>query len=230
MMMRVLLLLALVPATALADPTVDDIVQRARAVAEKKPQHLTCQMTMETQLFDKSGKVEHRELREGDGKLDGNDAELETRRAWRDGKPVAEADLQKERDKAKERAAKRKNDGDELELAPLAAKNAGGQTFALVGREQLWGHDVYVLKVTATRPSTGLANGTLWVDAASFVELKGELTPAKLPDHADWVRVQEQFALDKGVALPTYLHVVGAGHFLMFKKGFESTMKWRECR
>lgn len=207
-----------------AEPTVDEIVKRARAVAEKKPKSVTCQMSMETQLFDKTGKLEHRELREGHGFLDGDKADLETTKAWRDGKPVPEADIKSEREKAK----KQKND--DLDISPLAAKNADSQHFELLRKEPLWGHDAYVIKVTATRVSENTANGTLWIDADSFVELKGELVPSKLPDHADWLRVQEQFLLDKGVPLPSYLHVTGAGHFLMFKKSFESTLKWSSCK
>jgi len=217
-----------------AELSLDDIVTRARAVADKKPHHVVCKVNLESQLFGKSGELEHKEVREGDTTFDGDKADVDTKRAWRDGKPLTEETLKSEREKMKKAEAKaqaktEKND-DDFDLAPLESKNAAGQSFELVGKQQLWGHDVYVLMVAAKRPSTDLANGTVWLDADSFVQLKAELVPARLPEHADWVKTQTQFALFGGVAVPTYLHVMGAGHFLMFKKTFEMTMKWSSCK
>jgi hypothetical protein len=213
-----------------AEPTLDEIVSRARAVADKKADRMTCRMTMETAILDTAGNLEHREFREGDVTIHGDDAVLEPTRIVRDGKPMSDADIQKERAKMKEQRDKHKGQNDDFELSPLGSKNASGERFELLRKEQLWGHDAYVVKVTATRAAPSLANGTLWIDAVSYVELKGEVTPAKLPDHADWVKVQEQFALSDGISLPTYLHIVGAGHRLVFHKGFESTLKWSGCK
>jgi hypothetical protein len=101
-----------------------------------------------------------------------------------------------------------------------------------VRRETLWGRPALVVRVHADKrdDNPSLANGTLWIDAERWVELKGELTPVKLPPHADWLKIQEQFVLDGGgVPLPTFLHIEGAGHLLFIKKQFTSTLRWSDC-
>src|SRR5437016_961020 len=128
---RTWLLIAILPSTIAraGEPNVDDVVKRARAVADRKPQHVTCKMSLEVQLYDKAGKLEHDERREGDGILDGDDADLETTRAWRDGKPLSAEALKSEHDKAAAQRAKAKHggkSGDDFDLAPLASKNADG--------------------------------------------------------------------------------------------------------
>jgi hypothetical protein len=226
--------LPLLTQAAIADePPLDEIVRRAQKVADQKPSHVTCKMNADTQLFDKSGKLEHHDVREGEAILDGDDTDLHTARAWKDGRELSAEELAKERAKADKARAERKKDkgGDDgFELSPLAGKNAAGEKFELVRKETLWGHEAYLLRVTATGTQPSLANGMVWIDAATFVELKGELTPARLPEHTDWLKVQEQFTLARGVAVPAYLHIQGAGHLLMFKKSFESTIRWSACR
>jgi hypothetical protein len=233
---RSLLFIALValPLPARADApalTVDQVVARARAVREKRPSEAVCHVEIESQLADKNGKVEHSDKRDGTATLRGNDIDIVTAHAWRDGKPLGADELATERKKSEEAKRKSKK-GEDLEIVPLAAKNASEQTFELVRQESLWGRPAYVLAVHA-QPSSGngsLATGTLWIDAESFVELKGELSPHKLPPNADWVKVQEQFTLGPGGAsLPTFLRIEGGGHMLFIKKQFRSTLRWSDC-
>jgi hypothetical protein len=228
-MRRWLLIISLLPAAARADDlSADAIVKRARAVMERKPAHATCKVEVETEVLDKHGAIEHRDQREGEITIDGEEQDFKATRGWRDGKEVSAHDLAEERDKARKQHAA--NKGKEQDLLPLASKNASGQSFTLLRREPLWGHDAYVLQVSALQPSPNLANGTLWIDAERFVELKGELEPAKLPDHADWLKVQEQFSLgNRDAPLPTLQRIEGAGHYMFLHKGFRSTLKWIDC-
>ena len=232
MSMRAFILIALLPSVVALgeEPGVEQIVARARAVVDQKLGPVTCKMSIETRIFDKKGQLEHTETRDGEVKLDGDDSDFQLARIVRDGKPLGAKELEGERARAeKARAEKKKHGDDDLDMSPLASKNASGERFELLRKEPLWGHDAWVLKVSALRPQTSLASGTVWIDAGSFVELKGELQPAKLPKHADWLTVQEQFRPARGGALPSYLRITGAGHLLFFHKGFETTMKWSGC-
>jgi hypothetical protein len=130
----------------------------------------------------------------------------------------------------KERAKGKKGDQD-FELSLLAAKSAPSETFALLRRESLWGRPALVLSVRAREPKPTLVNGTVWIDAETFVELKGELVPSAMPDHVDWLKLQEQYALGPGgVPVPSLLRVEGAGHLLFMKKQFRTTIRWSDCR
>ena len=214
-------------------PPVADVVAHARAVMDKKPQEVVCKIVVDTQLLDKTGKPEHNEHREGKATLRGDDQDVESASVVRDGKAMSDADLAEERAKVQKdkRKAKKKGGDDDFDLSPLAAKNAGNEAFELVGKETLWGRPAYVLKVRAQKTSPQQANGTLWIDAERFVELKGELTPSEMPPHADWIKVQEQYVPGpKDVPVPSYLHIEGAGHMMFMHKQFRTTLRWSECR
>jgi hypothetical protein len=216
-----------------ATPSIEDIVSRARAVMDKKPEHAVCKLRIESAMLDKSGKVEHEDKRDTRATIHDGKQEVVTERAWRDGKPLTAGQLADERKQADKQREGHKG-GQNVELAPLAAKNAPEQRFELVRQEALWGRPAYVVRVSA-KPNgdknATLANGTLWIDAERFVELKGELTPSEMPPHADWIRVQEQYVPGpKDVAVPSYLHIEGAGHMLFMHKQFRTTLRWSDCR
>ena len=228
-MLPIVLALSTVPSLARADGLpLDEILKRARVVSEKKPSGTVCHLRVATQLSDKAGKLEHDEVREGTAKLNGDDQEDDFVSVIRDGKPMGKDELAAERAKVKKQQQSRKKD--EVELSPLAPKNADAEKFELVGNETLWGRPVYVIKVHAEGDGASLASGTLWIDRESFVEVKGELEPARMPPHADWVKVQEQFALDgHGVPIPSLLNIQGAGHMFFVHKQFRSTLRWSDC-
>jgi hypothetical protein len=234
--MRRALVVALlaVAAPAAADaplPSLDEVVQKARAVMERKPDGVVCALRAETEVRDKTGKIEHTEDRKGKATLHGDDQEVETESVVRDGKAMTAAELQAERDKLKQQRAKRKKSDDEFDLSPFAARNAPSETFELLRRETLWGRPALVLAVRAKEAKPTLPNGTVWIDAESFVELKGELAPSQNPDHVDWLKVQEQYTLGPGgVPVPSFVHIAGGGHFLFMKKQFRTTLHWSGCR
>ena len=216
------------------NPTVDEVIAHARAVMNKKPQEVVCKVVVDTQLLDKTGKPEHDEHREGKATLRGDDQDIESTKVVRDGKEMTDYEIADERAKVqkdKQKAKKKKGGDDDFDLSPLDAKNAPNESFELVRRETLWGRPTLVLKVTATKKSPSQANGTLWIDAERFVELKGELVPSEMPAHADWIKVQEQYVPGpKDVAVPSYLHIEGAGHMMFMHKQFRTTLRWSDCR
>ncbi|MDB4965434.1 MAG: hypothetical protein JWN44_1123 [Myxococcales bacterium] len=213
-------------------PPVGEVVQKARAVMDKKPERVVCQVRIETQLLDKAGKLEHQEEREAKATFDGDKQDLESTRVVRDGKALTADELKSERDKAKKQHDKsKKSDDDDFDLSPLAAKNAPQEQFELLRKETLWGRPTFVLKVKANKAASTLANGTIWVDAEKFIELKGDLQPAAMPPHADWVKVQEQYVMGpKDVPMPSFVHIEGGGHFLFMRKTFKTTLRWSDCR
>ncbi|MGZ3407126.1 MAG: hypothetical protein ACXVAN_11825 [Polyangia bacterium] len=215
-------------------PSVAEVVAHARAVMEKKPQEVVCKVVVDTQLLDKTGKPEHDEHREGKATLRGDDQDIESSKVVRDGKAMTDSEIADERAKVqkdKQKAKKKKGGDDDFDLSPLAAKNAAHESFELVRREVLWGRPTYVLKVSANKQSPQQANGTLWIDAERFVELKGELVPSEMPAHADWIKVQEQYVPGpQDVAVPSFLHIEGAGHMMFMHKQFRTTLRWSDCR
>ena len=212
-------------------PPVAEVVAQARAVMDRKPSEVVCKVVVDTQLLDKTGKPEHDEHREGKATLRGEDQDIESLSVMRDGRAMTAADIADERAKVKKQKSKKKSGDDDFDLSPLAAKNAGNESFELVGKETLWGRPAYVLKVRAQKASPQQANGILWIDAERFVELKGELTPSEMPPHADWIKVEQQYVPGpKEIAVPSYLHIEGAGHMLFMRKQFRTTLRWSDCR
>jgi hypothetical protein len=211
-------------------PSVSEVLAKARAVMDKKPERVVCQVRIDTQLLDKTGKLEHQEQRDATASFNGDKQDLDSTRVVRDGKALTTDELAAERAKNKKTSEKRKKDDEEFDLAPLESKNAGKQEFELLRKETLWGRPAYVLKVKAQKSESTLANGTVWIDAEKFVELKGELQPAAMPPHADWVKVQEQYVLGpKDVPMPSFMHIEGGGHFLFMRKQFRTTLRWTDC-
>jgi hypothetical protein len=214
-------------------PPVGDIVARTRAVMERRPENVSCRVQIETKLFDKAGKLEHEEMREGKATFNGDQQEVESERVVRDGKTLTPDELAAERDKAKKQRAKRheKKGDEDIDWSPFAKKNAPSESFELLRREVLWGRPTYVLKVKAMRNDTSLANGTVWIDAERWVELKGELVPSAMPPHADWLKVQEQYVMGpRDTPVPSLVNIAGAGHFMFMHKQFRSTLRWSSCR
>ncbi len=233
-LMMMLLLGSLAPARAEEPlPPVNDVVTRTRAVMDRKPD-VVCKIVVDTQLLDKTGKPEHDEHREGKATLRGDDQDIESESVVRDGQKMTTAELADERAKVKkdkEKAKKKGGDGaSEFDISPMTAKKSDA-AYELVRKENLWGRPAYVLKVRAQKPSPQEFNGTVWIDAEKFVELKAEVTPAVMPPHADWINVQMQYVPGpKDVPVPSYLHIEGAGHMWMMHKQFRTTLRWSDCR
>ncbi|HEY1584504.1 MAG TPA: hypothetical protein VGH63_02380 [Polyangia bacterium] len=223
-------------ATARAEealPPVDDVVTRTRAVMDQKPD-VVCKIIVDTQLLGKTGKPEHDEHREGKATLRGDEQDIESQSVVRDGQQMTAAEIADERAKVlKDKKKDKKKGGDgssEFDISPMTAKKSDA-AFELVGKETLWGRPAYVLKVRAQKPSPQKFNGMVWIDAEKFVELKAELTPAEMPPHADWIKVQMQYVPGpKAAPVPSYLHIEGAGHMWMMHKQFRTTLRWSDCR
>lgn len=215
-------------------PPVADVVAHARQVMDRKPTEIVCKVVVDTQLLDKTGKPEHDEHREGKATFRGDDTDIVSEKVTRDGRAMTPMELADERQKVlkgKKEEKKKKRSDDDFTPSPLDAKNAPDEDFQLVRKETLWGRPAYVLKVSAKTKAPEHANGTLWIDAQNFVELKGELVPSEMPPHADWIKVQEQYVPGpEDVAVPSFLHIEGAGHMLFMHKQFRTTLRWSDCR
>ena len=237
MKLATLMMLLLGGATAAraqeAMPSVDDLVSRTRAVMDKKADGVVCKIVVDTQLLDKTGKPEHDEHRVGKATFHGDDQDIESESVVRDGTAMSKTELADERAKVQKDKSKSKKKGagdSEFDLSPMTAKKSD-QSFEIVRKETLWGRPAYVLKVSAPKPSPQKFNGMLWIDAEKFVELKAELTPAEMPPHADWIKVQMQYVPGPNdIAVPAYLHIEGAGHMWMMHKQFRTTLRWSDCR
>src|SRR4051812_33435459 len=82
-------------------PPVSEVVGKARAVMDKKPERVVCQVKIDTQLLDKTGKLEHQEQREATASFNGEKQDLDSTRVVRDGKPLSADELAAERAKNK---------------------------------------------------------------------------------------------------------------------------------
>ncbi len=208
----------------LGDPTVDQIVEHAISVMDRNPAHMTCQLEVDIQSFDKKGAPEDHYLIRQLEKRTGEKVDHELVAVWKNGKDItAEKKKEKKDDK---------KDKDEDLLEPFTRKGFSHYRYQLLRRDSLWGRPAFVVQVAARDPQPTAGNGTAWIDAETFVELKGEYTPAKMPDeHVDWLKFQTQYVIHRnGFVIPSFFKIEGAGHFLLMRKGFRSTMRWTDCQ
>ena len=215
-------------------PPVNDVITKARAVMDKKPENVVCHVVVDTQLLDKHGKPEHDEHREGKATWRGDDQDVQSTKIVRDGKPLSDVEIAEERAKVQKDKAKSKKKGEGADfdvMSPLDPKTAPNESFELVRKETLWGRPAYVVNVHAQKKSPEQADGTLWIDAERYLELKAELTPSEMPPHADWIKVQYQYVPGpKDAPVMSFLHIAGAGHLLFLHKQFRTTLRWSDCR
>lgn len=208
----------------IAAPTLPEIVARAAAVLSHAPTHAVCRAETEQMRLGKRGAIEMREraafVRTFLGAAFSDSAPT---LRWKD-----EQALSPEQVSTINGRAMNKNGEtlDEQLRSPLVHPER--HDFERVGEDTLWGHAVYVVKVTAKTPQG--ANGTVWIDATSFVERKGELTPQQAPAHIDSLSWQEQFeALADGSVVRSLIHIEGRGHFLFFTAATRFNERLFEC-
>jgi len=218
-------LTTLAQAAEATHPPLEELIQRASQLVLKKPDGLVCRVETEAAQLDSGGKKEHDTRAETDVTFQAGVQTEAIIREWKDGKELTQRELAAEDKKRAE--GKGKN---EMEMKePL--EQAGKYRFALLREEQLWGRRVFVLSALPLAQDSQELKGTLWIDAESFVELKAELVPAKNPEHVDWMKVLLQSSLHpSGATVPTLVQLEGAGHFLLFRKGYRYTQRWGECR
>jgi hypothetical protein len=225
-----LLLRTQAPPTS-APPPVDEIVRRTVESMEKHPEKLTCQVTSQRQILDGDGNVDDDERSEVEETRTDGDVEWRTIRKWKNGKEIT-ADVQRDEErKRREQQGKPKAKKDDDIMEPFSKKWSSHYSFQYVRSETLWGHPTYVLRVTSHDHKEKAGNGLVWIDAKDFIQLKGEFTPAKMPEHADWAKFQVQYVMHPtGVAVPSLIKFEGAGHKWVFKKGFRQVIRWQGCR
>ncbi len=208
-----------------ADLDAATLVARATETASRQAPLVVCQVDLATEVFGKDGKATGSERRLFRSTLQaGQQHDDPPSRWWKNGEELSAAQLKRAIDDEKKAAVI-----DFSFESPFSKGQVAEHEFVLLRTEQLWEHTVYVVGVKA-KTDKGL-NGTAWLDAETFVELKGTYRPATLPPHADWLTIQEQFTVtSEGDTVPSIFHLSGAGHFLFFSGGNHVTMKWADCQ
>jgi hypothetical protein len=217
-------------------PTLDEVVARASAVQEKKPQRLTCKVSIRASLLDSDGKPkEAQEMERSESWAAGKSKRGPLTKVLADGKPLSPAELQEaiaEDEKKQKDFDERQQRGEGQELGPVFGKARVPLTvFKLVGEELLGGRRALVLEFA---PKPGVKDGRAgkaWVDAETFLPLQIHASPKPLPDHVDKLNMEEEQTLTpQGEAVPKQLFIDGSGGFFFLKRRFRLETSWSECR
>jgi len=206
----------------IAAPSVDDIVSKS-ALSFRPVTHAVCQSETEQLRLGGHDAVVARERAAFVRTYErGTYSDAAPSKRWKDDEALSDEQVTTINGRA---TTPRDDTLDRKLTSPLL--DAVAHAFTLQREDTLWGHKVYVLHVAA-KTDKG-SNGTLWIDAESFVELKGELTPQSPPSNVDSLSWQEQFMpLGDGVAR-TLIHIEGRGHFLFFRAATRFTERVVSC-
>ena len=230
--------LALLGGLAHADPPappalpLDEVIRRTIEVMDRQPERMVCRVRSEKVVLDGDGKADEDERVDIEETREGPETSWKVVHKVKNGRDVTAQAQADERRKEDERTRKgdQKGKNDDL-MMPFSKKWSSHYHFELLRTEHLWGRPTYVVRVSALDHKPEAGNGTAWIDAESFVPLRGVYVPAKLPDKADWAKFQMQYVLhSNGVAGPSYLRFEGAGHWWFVRKAFRQTLRWADCR
>ncbi len=225
------------PAPAVAPTTtLDELVARASAVQEQKPQRLTCKVVIRASLLDSDGNPkEVQDLERTESWQAGKSKRGPITRSAMDGKPLTPAELQEANAADAKKQADfdaRQQRGEGQELGPVFSKARVAQTvFKLLREEPLAGRRAFLLEFA---PKPGVKDGragTAWVDAETFVALQVHSSPKPLPDHVDKLNMEEeQIASAQGEVVPKRMYIDGAGGFFFLKRRFRLETSWSDCK
>ena len=219
-----------------ASPALDDLVARASAVQEKRPQRLTCKVVIRASLLDSDGAPkELQELERTESWEAGKSKRGPITKSAMDGKPLTPVELQEANaDDAKKQADfdARQQRGEGQELGPVFGKAHVAQTvFKLLREEPLGGRRAWVLEFS---PKPGIKDGragTAWVDAETFVALQVHSSPKPLPDRVDKMLMEEEQTVSaQGEVVPKRMFIDGAGGFFFLKRRFRLETAWSDCK
>ena len=219
-----------------AVPALDEVVARASAVQEKKPQRLSCKVAIRASLLDSDGNPkEVQELERTESWEAGKSRRGPITKSAMDGKPLTPVELQEANaEDAKKQADfdARQQRGEGQELGPVFSKPRVAQSvFKLVREEPLAGRRAFLLEFA---PKPGIKDGragTAWVDAETFVPLQLHSSPKPLPDHVDKLLMEEEQSLSpQGELVPRRLFIDGSGGFLFLKRHYRLETTWSGCK
>ncbi|MBS2025935.1 MAG: hypothetical protein JST92_26350, partial [Deltaproteobacteria bacterium] len=152
------------------------------------------------------------------------------------GKPFPEQDMKKadeEEDKKRRQAELREKDGEADPGKPMfTAFRPPLHTFKLLGEEQVAGRRAYKLEVTP-RPEARENGrvGTAWIDAQTFVPLKGIYSPNPLPSSVDSMELEEDFVPGpQGESVPSLSRTKAKGGFWFMKKNVVLEQRYEGCK
>ena len=226
---------------AIAQPTVDEIVQKASALVEHKPKKLACVVSVKAAQLDSDGKPkETQETELTETWTDGVASQGLPYKRSLDGTPFTPEEMRKadedEKKKREEMKEHEKNgEGGNME-SPLTAKQLARHKFELLRRDTVDGRAVYVLSV---RPASSAPpddrvvtrEGTIWIDAQTFVPFHAQTHASPLPNHVDKMELDEEFALTpQGELAPRSMLLDVSGGFLFLRRAFHLETRWRDCK
>jgi hypothetical protein len=232
-------LLAVDSASA-SQPSIGEIVARAQAQFARKPKKLSCTVSITATQLDTNGKPTETQANElTETWTDGVPEQGLAYARSVDGKPLTPAEMvkanQDEKDKREEmKEHEKKGDGGNVD-SPLAAAQVARHNFSLLRKDVSDGRAVYVL---AVEPKSQEVNekfvtreGTLVLDAETFLLAKSDTHAAPLPKHVTKMIFSEEFQLDaQGESAPKSLTLEVKGGILFFTRTYRLETKWRDCK
>ena len=238
--LHALLLLAAPAPAASAAPSaalpVEELVRRATAAQEKRPQHLTCKVEIRASLLDSDGNASEAQVLERSERWEaGVSRPGPLTKVVSEGRtlPPAElADAVADDARKQQDLGARRQRGEGQELAPVfAAARAALTTFTLLREEPLSGRRTLVLAFTPKPGAKDGRAGTAWVDAETFLPLRVTSSPQPLPDHVDRLQIDEEQQLTAdGETAPLRTKIESAGGFFFLRRRMKLETNWSDCR
>ena len=224
------------PAPAQPAPALDELVRRASAAQEKRPEALACRVAIRAALLGTDGATKELQEQERTERWESGVARRgPITKVVIDGRPlpaaeVAEAAAEDQRKQADLEARSQRGEG--KELAPIFATARLPLTvFELLREETLAGRRAYVL---GFKPRPGAKDGragTAWIDASTFAPLRISSSPLPLPDHVDSLVIDEEQQLTaQGEVAPLRTKIESAGGFFFLRRHLRLETTWSDCR
>ncbi len=221
--------------------SVEEVVQKASALVEHKPKKLSCTVSVKAAQLDSDGKPkETQETELTETWADGVASQGLPYKRSLDGTPFTAEEMRKadedEKKKREEMKEHEKNgEGGNME-SPLTAKQLARHKFELLRRDTVDGRAVYVLGVrplSSTPPDDRIVTreGTIWIDAQTFVPFHAQTHASPLPNHVDKMELDEEFVLTpQGELAPKNMLLDVSGGFLFLRRAFHLETRWRDCK
>ena len=217
----------IIPLSALSQSVqeVVDFINITQSKMEKKIRSYTCHVTNISQKLTKTGKI-----KSTDTTYFMVTYEHEQQK-WipvdKNGELIS---ADKDRQLSKSKAGKKQNS--KANFSPFdcfSPEQRGNYNFKLLGHEDQGA--TLKLQIIPLRKDDKLIQGTVWVDAESYVVRRMSFGPAKNPKFVKLLVMKIDFApVQEGIWLPKHIEVEGRGKILLFKFQFRSEQFYRDYK
>ena len=236
MLLAALLFLAAPPPPDRPAPPLDEVVRRASAVQEKRPQKLTCRVEIRASLLDSDGNAKEAQVLERSERWESGVARPgPITKVVADGRTLPPAELAEaaldDARKQQDLDARRQR-GEGKELAPVfSAARVPLTLFKLLHEELLAGRRTVALAFAPLPGTQDGRAGTAWIDAETFLPVRVTSSPQPLPDHVDsLVMDEEQQLTAHGEVAPLRTKIESAGGFFFLRRRMKLETTWSDCR